>query len=249
MGKLKKWLLIISLSIIILLGLSVAVFFLILGYYNPERKIYDLTHQNKSVLEEKQIYKILSGLEKVKSNELPPTYIFEGKLNQFPYNNMVKGRNFYKLTRKQAMQKIVGNYRIIDFISYDTRIGKPYFFKDTYLYWLVDPKVLVAFLRLKIEMEKKGLNWNKLYVTSGHRTPLQNKRAGGAPRSRHICGEAIDFQVGDVDGNMLIDGKDKLKVLEICEVIIGNQGGIGLYPGTPSVHIDTRGFRARWNSY
>jgi len=31
--------------------------------------------------------------------------------------------------------------------------------------------------------------------------------------------------------------------------IIRNEGGVGLYPNSSSVHFDVRGRRARWKSY
>lgn len=44
--------------------------------------------------------------------------------------------------------------------------------------------------------------------------------------------------------------EDKQIVLDFLDKeIIGNKGGIGLYPGTKAVHFDVRGHRARWNSY
>jgi len=31
--------------------------------------------------------------------------------------------------------------------------------------------------------------------------------------------------------------------------VIKNEDGLGLYPGTQSVHYDVRGVRARWDSF
>jgi uncharacterized protein YcbK (DUF882 family) len=61
--------------------------------------------------------------------------------------------------------------------------------------------------------------------------------------------KSIKYAVGDADKNGVVNYEDKLRVLELCETIIGNRGGIGLYPKTQAVHIDTRGQYARWNSY
>jgi len=39
-------------------------------------------------------------------------------------------------------------------------------------------------------------------------------------------------------------------ILDILEnKVIGDQGGIGRYPGTMSVHFDVRGFKARWDKH
>jgi len=50
------------------------------------------------------------------------------------------------------------------------------------------------------------------------------------------------------------DGKstkeDKDIVLDTLEKkVIKNEGGLGSYPGTQSVHYDVRGVRARWDSF
>ena len=37
--------------------------------------------------------------------------------------------------------------------------------------------------------------------------------------------------------------------LKVLEDLVGDRGGVGLYPGTSTIHIDTRGYRARWKSY
>lgn len=73
-------------------------------------------------------------------------------------------------------------------------------------------------------------------VTSWYRPPEINERVGGASRSRHMVGDAIDFY---------------------CDGLTGNQvywalhswwpGGLGRYKRYPMlVHIDARGRRSRW---
>jgi len=63
-------------------------------------------------------------------------------------------------------------------------------------------------------------------------------------------GQAIDMTIGDINKDGTFTKEDKKIVLDICDKkVIGNKGGIGLYPGTRAVHIDVRGYKARWNSY
>jgi uncharacterized protein YcbK (DUF882 family) len=63
-------------------------------------------------------------------------------------------------------------------------------------------------------------------------------------------GSAIDIQVGDINRNGIANAADKKIILDVLEKqIIGNRGGLGLYPKSDVVHFDTRGFRARWNSH
>jgi uncharacterized protein YcbK (DUF882 family) len=56
--------------------------------------------------------------------------------------------------------------------------------------------------------------------------------------------------VGDINRNGIANAADKKIILDILEQkIIGNTGGLGLYPKSDVVHFDTRGYRARWNSH
>jgi uncharacterized protein YcbK (DUF882 family) len=75
-----------------------------------------------------------------------------------------------------------------------------------------------------------------------------NEAVNGVENSRHILGQAIDIVIGDInrDGGYTVE--DKQIVLDILEdKVIRNAGGVGRYPGTRTVHFDTRGFRARWD--
>ena len=121
---------------------------------------------------------------------------------------------------------------------------------DAYIYWGTKKDILVKLLELQIILKEKKLNWETIKINSGHRTPRTNIEIGGASKSRHIAGEAIDMKIGDIDNNGFYSDKDKQLILEICEKeLIKNKGGIGKYPGTRVVHIDTRGYKARWDDY
>lgn len=229
--------------------LTIALLYAFLFSLRFERWFYDYTHGNNDVNSEAKIIEILSKLEKVHFSKLPKSFAENGMYNDLKYKALYQHKYFYKLKRDQTLQKIVGKWRIDDFVSRDQKPYYTYFFDNKDIYWLTDEKILVAFLKLKHEFEKNKLNWNELFVSSSHRSPSRNKKVGGAPASRHICGDAIDLDVGDIDRNGTKNQQDKMKVLDLCENLIGNKGGIGLYPGTYRVHIDMRGHYARWNSY
>jgi hypothetical protein len=103
-------------------------------------------------------------------------------------------------------------------------------------------------------------------IISGFRTPSYNA-GGGDPGgrgalSRHMYGDAMDWFVdNDRDGRMddlnhdgRIDTDDGRVIVQAAEAVEREHpslvGGIGLYRPTGAhagfVHIDTRGFRARW---
>lgn len=116
------------------------------------------------------------------------------------------------------------------------------------------------------ELEKSGHPVTDVGVISGFRTPQYNahggETGGRGTLSRHMYGDAMDFYV-DNDGNGRMDDLNGDGVVNIADarvlaaaadrverkypVLIG---GIGTYRPTGAhsgfVHIDTRGFRARW---
>ncbi|MDQ3950478.1 MAG: DUF882 domain-containing protein [Gemmatimonadota bacterium] len=135
------------------------------------------------------------------------------------------------------------------------------------------PKYLVLDLRLvdKLELvvddlQKRGIPVTRVTVMSGFRTPSYNvgggSTGGRASLSRHMYGDAADIFV-DNDGNGTMDDlnrdgrvdvRDARVVAEAAERVERAHpehiGGVGTYAACcghgPFVHIDTRGYRARW---
>ena len=116
------------------------------------------------------------------------------------------------------------------------------------------------------ELERSGHPVKDIFVVSAFRTPSYNEgggnTAGRAALSRHMYGDAMDIAV-DNDGNGRMDdlnGDGRVTVADAR--VIGEAadrvekahpdlvGGIGIYAPTGAhsgfVHIDTRGYRARW---
>lgn len=126
----------------------------------------------------------------------------------------------------------------------------------------VFPKFMMLSERLliKLEMILEKLNEKKyrgetLQVMSGYRTPIHNRR--NARYSRHMWGDASDILVeSDLNEDGKIDFKDSLALREIVEGLetdfpdAFSAGGFGLYTRAgfhgPFVHVDARGFSARW---
>jgi hypothetical protein len=134
-------------------------------------------------------------------------------------------------------------------------------------YVVISPRLLDK-LELTIqELEAAGVTVTNVGVVSGFRTPHYNMR-GGDPRgrgalSRHMYGDAADIfidnnrngQMDDLNGDGRVDIRDSRMIAEAAERVERRYphlvGGIGVYPprrGAHSgfVHIDTRGYRARW---
>jgi len=134
------------------------------------------------------------------------------------------------------------------------------------------PKYLILKTRLLRKLEfvlqkvnAGGIRCDRLAVMSGYRTPWYNKVIGNVQYSRHVWGGAADIYVDESprDGEMddlNADGKIDYKDAAVFYKIVDDQygdpmwapftGGLGQYRRTashgPFVHVDVRGFRARW---
>lgn len=89
-------------------------------------------------------------------------------------------------------------------------------------------------LIIKLERLRHELGDRPVTITSGYRTPAHNKLVGGASNSQHLYGRASDIKVKGVSPS---------KVYEVADRIFA-KGGVGKYP--TFVHVDTRGYRARF---
>lgn len=131
-------------------------------------------------------------------------------------------------------------------------------------YVLLDP-LLLAKLELLIEgLNKEGLKADHLFIMSGYRTPYYNATIKNGKYSRHQYGDAVDVYVDEnLDGvidDLNKDGKASMSdadvIYNVVEAIEKNPkykyfvGGMGKYKKTAThtwdVHVDTRGYRARW---
>lgn len=75
-----------------------------------------------------------------------------------------------------------------------------------------------------------------LSINSWYRPPAVNRAVGGARYSRHIQGDAVDFNVA---------GIHPFDVYKRLDGWWGNRGGLA--SSSAFTHIDTRGYRARWS--
>jgi uncharacterized protein YcbK (DUF882 family) len=133
-------------------------------------------------------------------------------------------------------------------------------------YVLISPRLLDK-LELTIdELNRSGVRVERVGVISGFRTP--NYNAGGGDTSgrgalsRHMYGDAMDWfvdndgdgRMDDLNGDGRVDVQDARVIAEAAERIERRHphlvGGIGIYRPTGAhsgfVHLDTRGYRARW---
>ena len=90
---------------------------------------------------------------------------------------------------------------------------------------------------VKIADEIRAIIGKPISINSGLRCKTHNANVGGVSNSQHILGKAADLgcPIGCTTAQMA----------SIAESIMGNTGGIGIYPW--GIHIDTRSAKSRWN--
>jgi len=98
--------------------------------------------------------------------------------------------------------------------------------------------VVYGIIRITKAMEEvRKIFGNKpITVNSWYRDPRTNAAVGGASRSRHMSGDAVDF---------VVPGTHPYDVYARLNGWWGGRGGLA--SATVFTHIDARGYRARWS--
>ncbi|MAP94537.1 MAG: hypothetical protein CMK07_06250 [Ponticaulis sp.] len=132
-------------------------------------------------------------------------------------------------------------------------------------YLLVEPGMLLKLQALLEAANEKGWEADTFFIMSGFRTPFYNAAIGNTTTSsRHLFGDASDIYIDhdrdgvmdDLNGDNKITKADAVALAELArEVAEADKtnwpsGGIGIYDANavhgPFVHIDARGYPARW---
>jgi len=131
-------------------------------------------------------------------------------------------------------------------------------------YLIISTKLLYKLELIISQLQSKGYPVKHLHVMSGYRTPFYNANLGNGKSSRHIYGDAADIYLDnnrngamdDLNKDGKIDIKDAKVLATIVEEIENEKqyqwliGGLGVYKGNGAhrgfIHVDTRGFKARW---
>lgn len=164
---------------------------------------------------------------------------------------------FIRLTKANGAAWISDHYRLRDF---QCKLDG----KNKFL--IVRPEALLKLELLQAELQQKHkLKFERFTIMSGYRTPFYNRMIGNVTSySRHLYGDAMDIYV-DRDGNGSmddinrdgrIDTNDAKFLLRVAESIDNSKqwgwlkGGAGVYRANsahgPYVHVDVRGYVARW---
>ena len=163
---------------------------------------------------------------------------------------------FIEVTAQNKDVRVSPHFRLEQFLCKQT--------PTTPQFALVRTRLLQTLERVLAEVNVRGHTVPTLHVMSGFRTPYYNRAIGNTTDySRHLYGDAADIFV-DADGDgwmddLTGDGQATEADARYLAAIVRQteagprgmfEGGLGTYgPAShrgPFVHVDLRGYRARW---
>lgn len=132
-------------------------------------------------------------------------------------------------------------------------------------YLVVSPRLLIKLEALLAAVNEAGVRTPRLTVMSGYRTPAYNRAIGNTTDwSRHLWGDAADVfvdvngdgQMDDLNGDGRSDVGDARWMAAVVDRMMAASdppmapGGLAVYRRNaahgPFLHVDARGYRARW---
>ena len=194
--------------------------------------------------------------------EMNGEYLNAYRIGHYPDENY-KGRNnynkpegFIEVTNENKDYYITPHFQLKQFLCKQE--------SEWPKYLVLNPKLLVKLEFLINELYKEGVIVKTLFIMSGYRTPYYNKLIGNVKYSRHVYGDAADIYVDEnFDGvidDLDNDGKHTMSDAEVLHSIVSRfddnpdyehlNGGAGKYKKNSAhtyfIHVDTRGYKARW---
>ncbi len=202
--------------------------------------------------------------------KVPESQAKGGKLNEFRVGsypsddefgkkaNYEKPDGFIEVNEETHKVMISPHFTLGQFVSKQASNFPKYVF--------LRERLLLKLELLYREFNEAGYDVEDIHIMSGYRTPFYNKSIGNVKFSRHVFGDAADIFV-DNDGNTRMDDltgdeKSDLSDAQALARVVENLfdearygpfiGGLGIYGPAPHrgpfIHVDTRGYKARWTS-
>jgi hypothetical protein len=176
-----------------------------------------------------------------------------------PADRYANPRGFIEVTLENRDTPISEHFTLRDFLTKGQDNVWP-------KYLVLSPRLIDKIELVLKDLQERGIDTKGVFVMSGFRTPSYNsgggETSGRADLSRHMYGDAGDIWIdNDRDGQMddlnkdgRVDIGDSRFILESVERVERAYpeliGGTGVYRAAsghgPFIHIDTRGYRARW---
>jgi hypothetical protein len=177
-----------------------------------------------------------------------------------PPGEYANPQGFIEVTQANADTRLSEHFTLRDFLTHDQPNVWP-------KYMVLQQKLIDKLELVLTDLQAHGVDVSGVKIMSGFRTPQYNYTGGvttgRANLSRHMFGDASDIYIdSNHDGQMddlNHDGRitiDDAKVIEqaVDRVDAAHPeliGGAGIYTAAPGhgpfIHIDTRGYRARWS--
>ncbi|WP_417482457.1 D-Ala-D-Ala carboxypeptidase family metallohydrolase [Maricaulis sp.] len=165
--------------------------------------------------------------------------------------------NFLEVSDGMADLAVSPHFRLGQFLCKQPTDGAPYL--------VLSERLLVKLEGILEAANERGWRADTFTVMSGYRTPAYNAGLGNGRHSRHIYGGAADIFIDsdgdgvmdDLNGDGVHDRQDAAALFDLVDSLSHNSpaftpliGGLGEYAPTsnhgPFVHVDERGWRARW---
>lgn len=206
---------------------------------------------------------ILNVFVMVPYKELQGEYLNGYRIGKYPSASLKKlsiyepPKGFIEVTREMEETYIAPHFKLKQFLCKQNG--------DYPKYVVLKERLLLKLELILTKLNDTGYHCNTLHIMSGYRTPFYNKAIGNVKYSYHLWGGAADIFIDEdpKDGNMddlnkdgTIDYRDATILYEIIDRMYEQSwykifiGGLGRYKKThnhgPFVHVDVRGFRARW---
>jgi len=175
-----------------------------------------------------------------------------------PQSNPIyhRPKGFFEVTQENQDMLLTPHFTLGQFLCKQT--------SDFPKYLILRERLLLKLEYLLEKVNSNGYNIETFSFISGFRTPYYNKVIRNVSKSRHIYGGAADIYIDqDHDGYMddlnydgITDEKDVRIFYDLVEGEFGKssydrfKGGLGFYKKNDVhngfIHIDVRGWRARW---
>lgn len=167
-------------------------------------------------------------------------------------------KGFVELTPENANTLVSPHFTLGQFVCKQASVGDR-------KYLVLRPQLLLKLEHILQETNARGFRSDSFTIMSGYRTPYYNRAIGNKTQySRHVYGGAADFYIDqsprdgrmdDLNGDGRVNKRDAALLYKIIEELSGSEswpdvGGLGEYGANashgPFVHVDSRGYRARW---
>jgi hypothetical protein len=199
---------------------------------------------------------------------IPDGEIHNGRLGDYPIGRYPRSeledrwryerpRGFVEITEANRDLLLTDHFHLSDL---DCKLEVPYPH-----YAAIQTAVLIKLEGMVDILRARGLPGEHIQIMSGYRTPDYNRSLGNRTRySRHIVGDAADVyldadgdeRMDDLNGDGRVNRRDAIYLLGLVNEMDNSSaygslvGGASAYSSNhdhgPFVHVDTRGFPARW---